>query len=57
MSEPKLEILAETEMYGVLATFDESGDRLYHLELGTVTVHLLEEEWQEFLELMRQAMR
>jgi len=57
MEEPELQIIAETEMYSILTTKDEKGEKLYHLELGNATYHFFEEEWEEFLELVRQAMR
>ncbi|MDX9956536.1 MAG: hypothetical protein RBT75_20735 [Anaerolineae bacterium] len=57
MSEPTVEILAETEEFAVLMTRDEAGDVIYHVELGNATLHFFGEEWDEFVDLMRQAMR
>ena len=47
-----LEVEAETENYVVYRT--EEGDEItFHVELGTVTLHLLEDEWKELVELIR----
>lgn len=47
-----LEVEAETENYVVYRT--EEGDEVtFHVELGTVTLHLLEDEWKELVELIR----
>ncbi len=53
MSEPKVETLAETDMYGILAV-EEDGDLTYLLELGNVTIHMMPEEWEEFVMLVSQ---
>lgn len=47
------EILAETENYGVLKGFDEEGEPVYSIELGMLTLHLYEEEWNELVDLIR----
>ncbi len=57
MTEPTVEIVAETEEFAVLMTRDEAGETIYHVELGNATLHFFGEEWDEFLDLMRQAMR
>ncbi len=57
MSEPTVEVLAETEEFAVLMTRDEANEVIYHVELGNATLHFFGEEWDEFLDLMRQAMR
>ncbi|HOC21721.1 MAG: hypothetical protein GYA30_10530 [Chloroflexi bacterium] len=57
MSEPTIEVLAETDEYAVLMTRDEDGEVIYHVELGNATLHFFGDEWNEFMDLMRQAMR
>ncbi len=57
MSEAKYKVLAETEVSEVFVTEDEEGQVLYHLELGNITIHLLPEDWEDFLDLMTQVMR
>lgn len=50
--DPKITHLAETENY--LAWMAEEPDETtYHLDLNNVTLHFFEEEWKEFLELVR----
>jgi hypothetical protein len=43
--------LAETSNYIAWSVAEPDGETTYHLELGGVTVHFFQEEWQEFLEL------
>lgn len=49
------ENLGETENYLAWVSEDEDGDRIYHLELGSLTLHFDEEEWEELLELIGEA--
>lgn len=51
--EPKITTLAETQNYAVWAAEEPDGETTYQLELNNVTVHFFEEEWQEFLDLVR----
>jgi hypothetical protein len=51
--EPSTETLAETENYLVWKAAEPDGETTYHVELGNVTVHFFQEEWQEFIELVR----
>ena len=47
------ETIAETSNF-ILWKADEPDDETtYHLELGTVTVHFFQEEWEEFTELIK----
>lgn len=55
MSETDVDLLAETENYLVWAS-EVEGETLYHLELGGVSLHLVSEEWDELLTLMRLAL-
>ncbi len=58
MQDPKIETLAETESYAVWTSEEaEGGEKVYHIELGNASLHLFEDEWAEFVELMMQAHR
>ena len=47
-----LEMLAETESYAILLGQDMEGEPVYNIELGSITLHLFEDEWSELLELI-----
>ena len=49
------EVLAETENYSIWMSHEPDDEITYHLEIGSgnVTVHFYQEEWDEFLELVR----
>jgi len=51
--EPTTETLSETENYLVWKADEPDGETTYHVELGNVTVHFFKEEWDEFLELVK----
>ncbi len=51
-----LKIIAETEHYLVWIEEDDSGEINYHVDLEFVTLHLLKEEWDEFVVLMNMAL-
>ena len=51
--EPQTETLAETEAYLIWKAEEPDGETTYHIELNNVTLHFFEEEWEEFLELVR----
>jgi hypothetical protein len=51
----ELELLFETENYAVLRGEDSDGEDIYNIELGTLTLHLFEEEWEELVLLIRSA--
>ena len=48
---PEVETICETESYIVWSADEPDSERTYHVELGNLTVHFFEEEWQEFLQL------
>ena len=48
------EILAETDNLIAWRSRDESG-YMYHLELGTLSLHMMPEEWDEFVVLVESA--
>jgi hypothetical protein len=45
------ETLAETATYLAWKALEPDGEPTYHIELGTVTLHFFQEEWDELLEL------
>jgi hypothetical protein len=51
------EVLAETENYAVVLSENEEGERIYNVDLDSVTLHLFLEEWTELVELIRDATR
>jgi hypothetical protein len=50
----EVNMVAETENFAVWRSPDEAGF-IYHIELGSITLHLASDEWEEFLELMGDA--
>lgn len=50
----EVDMVAETENFAVWRSPDEEGF-IYHVELGSITLHLASDEWEEFLELMGDA--
>jgi hypothetical protein len=50
-----MEILNETDNFAVWRSKEEEG-QLYHIELGSITLHLDDEEWLELVELIQGAM-
>ncbi len=50
----EMEPIAETENFTVVKTVDENG-AIYHIELGGVSLHLMPEEWEEFVLLVKAA--
>lgn len=52
-NEPRTETLAETENFLAWRAEEPDGETTYHVEMNNVTVHFFEEEWQEFLKLVK----
>ncbi|MEN6300699.1 MAG: hypothetical protein ABFD51_12460 [Anaerolineaceae bacterium] len=52
-NEPTIDVIAETEVYSAWRASEPDGEITYHLELNNVTIHFFQEEWDEFLELIR----
>jgi len=52
--EMDMEPVAETENFTIVKTIDENG-AIYHIELGGVSLHLMPEEWEEFVILVKAA--
>ncbi len=46
-------VLAETENFAIIE-FREEDDTFYDIDFGIVTVHLDEDEYEEFLDLLKQ---
>ncbi len=56
--QPEVKTLSETERFAVWVSQEpDSGDTLYHIEVDNITLHLFEEEWEEFTQLMMEAFR
>jgi hypothetical protein len=51
--EPETNVIAETEEYMAWSAKEPDGEVTYHLELNNVTLHFFQEEWEEFLQLVR----
>ncbi|NOH00913.1 MAG: hypothetical protein HND47_02510 [Chloroflexi bacterium] len=52
--EPRTETLAETENFMAWKAEEPDGETTYHIEMNNVTVHFFQEEWTEFLQLVRE---
>lgn len=51
-------VLAESENYAVWVSTDpELDEAIYHIEIGNVTVHLFQDEWDELVGVLLQAVR
>jgi hypothetical protein len=55
--EPKTDTIAETDNYMAWRAEEPDGETTYHLELNNVTMHFFQEEWNEFLDLVRNLVR
>ena len=51
--DPKTATLAETDNYMVWKADEPDGETTYHIELNSVTMHFFEEEWDEFIKLVK----
>jgi hypothetical protein len=51
--EPRTNTIAETENFIAWKAEEPDGEVTYHIELNNVTIHFFEEEWTEFLELVK----
>jgi hypothetical protein len=52
-SDPKTEVIAETDNYLAWRADEPDGEITYHLELNNITLHFFGEEWEEFLKLTK----
>ncbi len=55
--EPKIQTLVETENYSIWRAEEPDGETTYNLQLNNVTVNFFQEEWDEFLDLVRELIR
>ncbi|HEX9797628.1 MAG TPA: hypothetical protein VGA52_11630 [Anaerolineales bacterium] len=55
-SDMNTDTLAETSNFMAWKAQEPDGEATYHVELGQVTLHFFQEEWDELLELMREVM-
>ena len=56
--EPDVKTLGESENYAVwVSTEAESEDLIYHVELENMTLHLFEDEWEEFVSVILESVR
>lgn len=55
VEEPIVETLAETKNFEIWRAEEPDGEMTYHVEMGIVTLHLFQEEWHEFVELIKTA--
>jgi hypothetical protein len=46
-------VIAETDNFVAWTADEPDSERTYHLELHNVTLHFFQEEWDEFMDLMR----
>ena len=51
--EPQTSTMSETDNYMVWKAEEPDGETTYHIELNNITMHFFEEEWAEFLELVK----
>jgi len=50
---PQTETICETDNFIAWRASEPDGETTYHLELNNVTLHFFEEEWKEFMRLVR----
>lgn len=56
--ETKVEMLGESENYAIWLTHEsEPEEVIYHIEFGNITLHLFEDEWEEFTGVLLQSIR
>ena len=49
-----MDIINETDNFALWRSSEEDG-HIFHVELGSITLHLDDEEWLEFIELVQGA--
>ncbi len=55
--EPKTYTLVETENNSIWRAEEPDGETTYYLQLNNVTINFFQEEWNEFLDLVRELVR
>ncbi len=53
----KTTVIAETDNFMIWVADEAEGETTYNVELGNLTLHLFQEEWDEFLKLMQSVKR
>ena len=53
----KVETIVETDNYTIWRADEPDDESTYHLELNHVRSHCLNEEWDEFIELVNRLVR
>ena len=51
--EPTTATLAESANYMIWKADEPDGETTYHVELNSITMHFFEEEWDEFIKLVK----
>lgn len=51
--DPNVDTIAETDNYMAWRAEEPDGETTYHLELNSITLHFFQEEWDEFLALVK----
>ena len=51
--EPETNTIAETDNFMAWTAVEPDGETTYHLELNNVTLHFFQEEWDEFIKLVK----
>jgi hypothetical protein len=58
MRDPEFEIntttIAETNSMGAWKAEEPDGEVVFNLQLNNITIHFFQEEWNEFLDLIKQ---
>lgn len=55
---PDIKTLGESENYAVWVSHEtEQGELIYHIELENMTLHLFEDEWEEFVGVIMASVR
>jgi len=52
-TDPQTQVIGETDNYLAWMAEEPDGEVTYHLELNNVTLHFFQEEWDEFLQLVK----
>lgn len=52
--EPKIQTVVKTENYSIWRADEPDGETTYNLQLNNVTINFFQEEWDEFLDLVRE---
>jgi hypothetical protein len=47
-----MQTISETENYVAWISHEPDGETVYHLELGSITLHFFREEWDELNQLI-----